>query len=229
MNKLKISRPILYSTLALVAVGAYLFTEDQAAQRARSVKRKPVASKSKFPEGYNETDFKAKFERLAEPIKDSFKPLVERKRGGSEVALSPNAAPSVLTGGDPNWVYTGMAEIDGAPTGLLENKVTGESNFVQRSENWKSARVGSITPYSLILIGDNGRAYTLRTGVEGDGPTLMAQGFSPVNPPLRGAIGAGIEVTPDASQQRRNRAVASRENGAGQPAMGTEAKDGEQR
>jgi hypothetical protein len=107
--------------------------------------------------------------------------------------------------------------------GLLENRVTGEGVFLKHSEHWKQATVTAIAPFSMILVGSNGKSYTLSVNVEGNtASNMLAGGFQPVNPPLRGAIANDrVEVTPER--------VANRNPNRGNSGSTTnEARDGEQ-
>ncbi len=213
---MKISRPVLYMLLGSVAIGGYVFTNPDSVARKGATKKKTATVASNLPEGFTEADLTAKFDRIPEPVKDAFVPIVVRTNsGGAETALSPNAVPSVLTGGDPNWVYTGMAEIDGIPMGLLENKVTGEGVFLKHSESWKMATVTGISPFSLILVARSGKNYTLTiTESENRSSGLLANnGFAPVNPNLRGDIANGFEVQPTQLNGRPTRNPVAANNG----------------
>lgn len=217
MSKLKISRPTIYILLGAVVVAAWFLTSESEVARRGSPRKNPSASANNLPDGFTEADLESKFDPEAVAVRDVFRPVVERKRAGSELASAPNSVPSILTGGDPNWVYTGMAEVDGVPTGLLENKTTGEAEFVAPSQQWKDARVNAISPFSLVLVGTNGKTYTMSIGVESDNRPMMAQnGFSPMNPALRGSIGTGVEVTPERPNRRNSQgAAANSQNGNG--------------
>jgi hypothetical protein len=198
MRKFKVSRPIIYAVVALIGVAGYLMTSEEVARRGAPNRRPATTAATNLPEGFTEEDLKAKFTVLNDPARDAFKPLVARKAVGTELATSPDAVPSVLTGGDPNWVYTGMAEIDGVPQGLLENRSTGEGVFVKHSESWKQARVTQITPTSIVLVGSNGKPYTMRL-VDSeitDAQMMAGGGFTPVQPRLQGPIG-NVAVVPE--------------------------------
>jgi len=132
MQKIKVSRPTIYILVAAIAISAWFLTSEETARRGKAARRSTSSATSNLPEGFTKDDLTANFEPLKDDVRDAFKPVVERKRGGSEVALAPNAVPSILTGGDPNWIYTGTAEIDGIPTGLIENKDSGEAEFLKQ-------------------------------------------------------------------------------------------------
>lgn len=216
----KISRPTMYIVLAAVAIGAYVLTSEETMGAGRKAKRAAKDSVRPLPEGFTKDDLAARFDRVNDPVRDAFVPVIVRS-GGSDTASSPDAVPSALTGGDPNWVFTGMAEIDGVPMALIENRATGEGDFLKQSDSWKLATVEAISPMSLTLSGRDGRTYTLTISQADERHSLMAQGFSPVSPELRGTIGNGLEVTPERRPGGRSGGVAS------VPNSNVETRDGQ--
>lgn len=205
----KISRPVAYSLLGLVAVTAWIMTGDQPAKTASTKKPMKKISSKLADGGFTEEDLNAHFEPVTAPSKNSFRPLVTKIKTGLDAGIAPDAVPAELADGDPNWVYTGTAEIDGRPTALLENRSTLESDFVSQGEKWKKAGVAQILPQGLILTSPSGKKYrlTLNNGEASIGINSQryASGFQPVNPPLQGPIGdAAINVRPDRSGSRQN-------------------------
>lgn len=203
---MKISRPILFTSLAALAVAAYVLTDGESAKASiKSRPRKASASLEKDKYGLDERDRKvtaADFSPVSGAPKNAFQPIVVRTRGAAEVAVAPDAVPAEMAGGDPNWFYTGNAELDGKPTALLDNRVTMESEFVSQGQKWKRCTIVKIDPQDLILAGPSGRKVklTLNTGemTVYPGSPRMASGFQPVNPALRGPIGGnGISIRPD--------------------------------
>lgn len=221
MSNRKLSRPVIYALVAAAALAAYFLLPEDVTRRGRPRTNPKTSASAKLPEGFTDADLKAKFEPVNIAVRDAFVPLVIRS-GGAETAAAPDAVPSVLTGGDPNWYFTGMVEIDGVPMALIENKVSGEGAFVKHSEAWKAATVTGIHPYSLTLAGKDGKTYTLTISQAESSPAMMAQGFMPVNPPLRGNISNGLTVEPSNARPRERQNVA-----AGNPASNNEARDGE--
>lgn len=203
--KPRLSRPILYGLLLTVLAAAYLMLDEQTPRRGAPRRNSATAKKLNLPEGFLEADLAAKFDPVEAEIKNSFQPLVISSKGSS-VALRPDSVPSVLTGGDPNWIYTGMAEVDGIAVGLLENKSTGEGSFVKESEIWKLASIVSISPTALSLRGQTGKIYTLSI-LDQSGTSLPASGgYMPVTPDLRGPIGpVAVEPSRDSAPMTRNR------------------------
>lgn len=202
MSNFKLSRPTIYILLGAVVLSAYVFLSEETVRRGAPKRSSSATAKLNLPDGFLEEDFKTKFTPLNDSPKNSFEPIVARTRqGGAESSVSPDAVPTILTGGEANWVFTGMAEIDGVPVGLLENKATLEGVFLKQSESWKQATVSVISPNALTLVGKNGKQYVLRT-IESEMSNYQAEatGLAPVSPQLRGPIGqGGVQVTPQAN------------------------------
>lgn len=201
----KVSRPVLYTALGAIAVAAWVMTAEEA-PKGTATKSPRLAKKATQTVGtFTEEDFKASSTSFGPTVKisrNSFDPLVVRTRTSVDFQLMPDQVPAELAGGDPNWVYTGTAEIDGKPTALLENRVTMESSFVNQGEKWQRASIVQILPQGIVLSGPSGKKVklTLNNGeatVTGASERI-ASGFQPVNPSLRGPIGAnGISIRPD--------------------------------
>lgn len=219
MRKLKLSRPVIYTLVLAVCAGAWLLTSEEVIARKGAPKRKTTASKLNLPTGFTKEDLDARFNSVNDAPKDAFQPIVAKSTSGSERTAASDQVPSILTGGDPNWVFTGMAEIDGVATGLLENRSTGEGVFLRPMEGWRRATVQSISASTLVLRGESGKDYFLKIPdpfAAGANAPVADRGFEPVNPPIRGPIG-NLSVEPDV---RRNRNSASAAN----PAV-TETRD----
>lgn len=217
MFNLKINRPLLYAAIAVVGVGIYLSTEPSVTRKGAPRRNASASAASNLPEGFTQQDLTAKFERSTGTAKNAFQPLIARQ-AGAETAAAPDAVPTILTAGESGWYYTGMAEVDGIPTGLLENRSTGEGVFLKQSEKWKDATVRSISPFVLILVGSNGKSYTLRVSELSGTPQMLAQGYAPVSPQLQGRIGNDLEVRPTRD---------GRSAGVNPSNSMTEARDGE--
>ncbi len=140
----KISRPMLYGGLVVVAVAAFLLTGEKPAA-PRTEKTKTKAAITKKTSLFTQEDYDASFDSVNETAKNAFQPLVKRER-----ALT-GTSPAALALGDPNWIYTGMAEVDGVSMALMENTVTQEGAFVKLGERWQGATVRRITPESITF------------------------------------------------------------------------------
>ncbi len=203
----KMSRPVMFTAIFAVAVAAWFLTsEDSTSGKGKkAVVKRATASKDKL--GFLPEDYEPpKFEPALAGVASKFQPLVSRTQTASQLALAPDAVPAELAGGDPNWVYTGTAEIDGKPTALLENRVTAESDFVNQGQKWKRCEISQILPQGLVLAGPSGRKVKLALNngeaTIGSGPDRLASGFRPLNPALSGPIGNGITIRPDRNGQR---------------------------
>jgi len=217
---MKISRPVLYTALAGIAVAAFVLNQEEPAKVAAKVKsKKSTTSTVKDKYGFDEWDRKVKstdFPQVTITAKNAFQPEVIRTKGAAEVAIAPDAVPAELASGDPNWFYTGNAELDGKPTALLDNRVTMESEFVSQGQKWKRCTIVKIEPQALVLAGPSGRKVklTLSTGdmTVYPGTPRMASGYQPVNPALNGPIGgSGVNVRPDRTGGRNNIGVEARD------------------
>ena len=173
------------SIVLVVAGAAYWFLGD-APSASKSTTKRTVANKSgKAKEGqFTDADYTASFAVLTESPKDSFKPLIVRSNVRDEALIGkPNAVPAYMAGGDPNWIYSGTAEVDGVPTALLENGTTGEGMFLKQGERWKELTISQIMPESVVIKSSDGESLTLVLSSPVD------EEVKPVSP-LEGPIGS---------------------------------------
>lgn len=195
--KLKVSRPVVYVGLAAVGVAAWVLTAEEAPKG--SSERRPVSSAKKNGEAFLAEDYRASFPPVSEPAKNAFRPLVVRS-GLSDAGLSlpPNAIPLDFAGGEPNWIFTGVAIIDGAPVALFENSSTQEGVFVKHGDRWKSSTVVRITPETVVLAGPAGVTRTLK--IVDTFENIASVPIQPldVRPAVERAFGGEIVVTPEA-------------------------------
>ncbi|MFN3730073.1 MAG: hypothetical protein ACK4XJ_10205 [Fimbriimonadaceae bacterium] len=198
---MKLSRPVIYLIIVAVVAVAWLFlTEEQPQGGGATARRSTAQPQARAQTGFTEEDEKKRFDRYERPTRNAFNPLVASSRGvgvGTLDALSTNVIPSVFAAGEANWTLTGIAEVDGSRTALVENSGTKEGDFLQRGTRWKSSTVIAVGPSSVTLSGPNGvtRVVELDIVEELDGvPTRGGSSVAPLNP-LRGAIG-GFAVSP---------------------------------
>lgn len=187
----KANRTYIYIGVVALAIAGFVLTAPPEAPAGKSsTRRKPPAKKAAVAETFTEEDFNAKFERLNEPIKNSFKPLVVRKAGGqSQGQLMPNQVPIDFTQGDGSWFYTGTAVVDQIPTALVENRTTGEAVFLKVGQKWLASTVTRITPTTLSLSGPSGKSLTLELLVDpAISDEFTGMSVEPINP-LSGPIG----------------------------------------
>lgn len=195
-----------YALIGVLAVAAWIIL-GSSSEPTKPATKKVLASvgSKKGNEEWNDSDLKAKaadFEPVAGTLKDAFKPLIVSKKPAAGTGPSQvNVVPPAFAGGEPNWTYTGSAQIDGVLEALLENKVTGDSVFLKVGDTWKGISVEEITDDSLVLaspITATEKKLELPPDVV-TGPAAGPGGFAPanVNSPLRGNIGPmGIQPDP---------------------------------
>ncbi|MCX7799758.1 MAG: hypothetical protein N2109_05380 [Fimbriimonadales bacterium] len=212
-----VSRKFVWTMVGIVTLGSVVYL-NQEPERPKSAGRASRAAATKATDGFTKEDYEAKFPSVALKARNPFVPLVASKRGKGSLA---GGIPASLTGGDPNWVYTGMAEIDSVPMALLENRRTGEGVFLKHGEVWNGTRVVSIQPESLVLAGPDGLQRTVGAFTEEPagglpGGTVAGGSLPPVtlDPSLRGPIGPALGIQPENSgpqepgRGRRNRNAA---------------------
>jgi hypothetical protein len=205
-NQSILKKPVFWVALLGLGAAGYFLTEPEAT-KGGSVKAAPRKKAAVKPGNtsvvFTEEDEKASFNRVSEPPRDAFRPIVARRGGiGGGDGLA-NGLPADFAGGEGNWVYTGSAEIDGVTSALLENRTSGEGVFLKRGERWKSASVISVGNRSIVMRGPSGtRTFTMvdeesapgRMASSSSGGTFATSGgnngFAPVNPGLRGPIGS---------------------------------------
>lgn len=199
-----ISRTVLYGGLAILAVVAWTLTNPEEATAPTKPKAANSASSRTQLDLFTKEDREAEFLSLNTTTRNAFKPIVARTTGPSAGLLAPNAIPADFAGGDPNWVYTGMATVDGVGFGLVENSATGDGEFLKLNERWKKARVLKMTPELLTLENERGVVRTMRIKTKEDElPPIPGGAMEPINP-LEGPIGNGLAVRPQAGQGTNN-------------------------
>lgn len=156
----EIATPWLVVLAALAAYVVYSqFTGSDDAIEAAPVRRS--ASQTKKVDLYTKDDYTVRYAAMNEPIRNSYVPLIVREKPGSS---TPGGLPASFAAGDGNWVYSGMATVNGRAQGLLENRQSGDSDFVVSGQRWKTATIMSITAEHLTLSGPGGAVFTLPAG-----------------------------------------------------------------
>jgi hypothetical protein len=188
----RVSKPVLYLAIAaLMVIGYLLATPPSTAKRSpkkTTTVRKPAASSI-----YTDADRSANFTDKILVSRDAFQPLVVRKSAAlSEALAASGVIPPEFAGGDPNWICTGTAEVDGVRQVLLENKSTSEGVFLRVGERWKSSVVSDVGEDSATLVGPGGIAKTIHVQQEqGADSGESVEEMMPVQPNLNGVIGGG--------------------------------------
>jgi hypothetical protein len=197
-----VSPVVLVGATAAVAYLAFtaIFPEE-------TVTRKPVAKKATVKVtskavSYTEDDYKLKFANYSTPVKNSFKPLIVKRGGlGGSGATPPSNVPSDWTGGDGNWVYSGRVIVDGVSQALLENRKTGDAEFLVQGQRWMQVRIVEITSESVTLEGPGNSQITLVAGASEPTASQSVTAPSPVapgavGPGLAGQIGGNVAIQP---------------------------------
>lgn len=208
----KVSRPVLYGGLLVIAVIAWIATEpgDQGGP-ASSLKRGRGSSSSGRLEQFTKEDYEARFERLNEAPRNAFNPLVVRKDAGG--GLMPNEFPASYTGGEAGWFYTGTVVVNDVPSALVENEVTGEGMYLKVGDRLKKALIAQIAPTYIVVraAGGQGLRLNLLTDPDTDEGTGMGSGLrnldvQPVRPDVPGAPRGPIrsEGIAESLDQRNN-------------------------
>ncbi len=143
--------PILIGAVVVGAVGLKLTEPEAAPPRKRALTPKTSTAK-KSKDNFIEEDYKAKFEVISAPIKNSFVPEVAKASlKNAFTADVPNGIPAAFAGGETTWLYTGHAEIDGRRVALLENTATGATEFLRLNQKWRSLTVTDIGEESITV------------------------------------------------------------------------------
>ncbi|MBS1724091.1 MAG: hypothetical protein JSS66_14190 [Armatimonadetes bacterium] len=206
---MKVSRPILYTAvLGLVAYAVVVLTEPDKKPKGKSTavhKKAPGAKADQFLEA----DYKAKFTPVSTAPKNAFKPLVVREGEDNQLQTQRfDSIPSAFTGGDPNWLYTGTATVDGVRVALVENSASGEGVFLKVGEMWKQAVLTSIEDEGIIMVGPGGAVRHIKLGfTEQPAAPAPMSGNVPltVTPSLNGPIGQGQGGSGGGTGTPRNR------------------------
>ncbi len=207
--------------VGMAAVATYLVFAaafpNEAAPKA-TVRKKTTPKTSAKVSAYRPEDYTLKFASYAEPVKNTFKPLVVRQES-IKVRSMPGSLPVSFSGGG-DWVYSGRVIVNGVPQGLLEERNTGDSEFVLRGQRWKQATILEIGSESMQLQGPAGATITLIAGASEPEPaeSVTAPGaIAPitVGPGMSGQIGnnMGIQALPEAAPNDRPRRRGRRNQG----------------
>jgi hypothetical protein len=73
------------------------------------------------------------------------------------------------------WNLTGITDIDGVSSALLENSKTGDTVFLRRGDHWNGTQVAGISDQAVTLVDSRGD----RTSVGFVDPSVSSQGGAP--------------------------------------------------
>ncbi|HEY0866509.1 MAG TPA: hypothetical protein VGE01_03985 [Fimbriimonas sp.] len=192
----KISKPVLYTMILAAGALIWVFATEPDPAPKRPARKAVANTTRKVTETYLPEDYELRFASVNEAAKNAFRPLVVR-RNTAMVASPPDPDRIPLEAiGEPDWIYTGIVEVNGTTMALVENDSTGEGVYLRRGDRWKKVVVSSISDEALMLTGPGGTPYRIKLGErEGAG---AAEAPTPVSPPLQGVIGAtpGVPALP---------------------------------
>jgi hypothetical protein len=149
-----LSRPVIYTLVAAVAVYAYVLQTQPAPSTHRKISHftRSRSTASTDSGGITDQDLNAHFARYAGGRRDPFVPSVE---------LHPQAPglPAGGTGGQ--WSLTGVNTVDGVTTATVENSAGGDSAFLKAGDHWNGLRVIEINQDSVVFENALGQHTTL--------------------------------------------------------------------
>ena len=210
----KKTSPIVWVGIVAAAAAAYVMLSPSDTPSVASTTKKTKKVTTKADALYTPEDSTAKFAVVTTPVADVFNPLVKKPILAKlpPVPADKNGANGGidihLTGGEANWYYTGLVELDGKREALLENTKTGETMYVSAGEGWKAARVRSVDISTVVMVGPDGTAVTIPITQYGVAPganpatatavASTAPSTQPLNVPsgITGPIGAGAGIRP---------------------------------
>jgi len=181
---------VVWAGIVAAVVVIYVYATEEtpvvAKKSGRPVSRASTVSKG----GFLPIDYTAKFDSVTSPAKNAFKPLVMKTDIRETVPTKDNGIPIAFTGGEPNWIFTGSATVDGTPNGLLENTSTGEGVFLVSGEHWKTSRVLTITKDEIVMQGPEGDARTIKMETEEASSDTRTASVTPLPLPMPGQLNA---------------------------------------
>ena len=201
-----LSRPVYYLMVGavLAAVAWNLMPSEEAPVR----KSKPTKRANQLVEDdskYVAAEMAMKFDPPAATVRNVFHPLVAVEKPDKAAPPPPpadqdlTAIPAKIADGESNWVFTGMAEVDGSKVALLQNNSTKQSGLLKEGEYWRKSQLISISLDSILFVGPDGNIQTVFRFDPNAPPkvkTPTESGFRPydLSGPLAGPIGAQVQI-----------------------------------
>lgn len=194
----KKTSPIVWAGIVAAVVVAYTFLSPGDAPTKPSSTTKTTKKTTTKVGEYTQADYDAQqnpFPMVTLAAVDAFNPLIKKQIVPKiePVNKQSGGIPPEMTGGEPNWFYTGCPATDGVRTALFENTATGESVYVKAGDAFKAARVQSVDVSTVVLVGPNGASASVPIVPFGETPgggSKSGAVASNANAPLPvGAIG----------------------------------------
>lgn len=193
---MKLSKPLWFALIGTLLVAAYLLLTD-GSPTTRPGSKKATSAKSGAKAGeYDKIDRLARFEPYKGGARNVFMPVVGRAAGLPGLGAKTDAIPALYASNEPDWIYTGTAEIDGVPVALFESTSTREGVFLKQGEHWKSSIVMQIGPDFVVVATDGGLTHKVSLP-----PYNMAMESGPldVTVPAREATAPRVSITPNST------------------------------
>jgi hypothetical protein len=155
-----VSKPVIaVAVVAVLCAGVFYFQPDRPPAATKLTRHAHSKAKTKDDEvpQFTHEDFVKRFPRLKIDPRNIF--LAPNLAAKSGVVLSKEPlqkVPSELAGGNPNWIFTGVATLDGEKMALLENGTTHEGAYVTVGSLWKLARIRRISTDGIALTPKSG-------------------------------------------------------------------------
>ena len=175
----KVSRPIVYTVVGSLVVGAVVFlTQPDTPTTTKKLRTNRSASAS--ADGISDADLKARFDRYKGGARDPFAAGVVANLPGMGVPGAP-----LLPTGKMGWSLTGINEINGVKSALVENSVTKDSAYLKVGDTWNGLHVVAIQDETVQLQNALGQqtALTFASAPDDKGASTAALASSgPVDP-----------------------------------------------
>jgi type II secretory pathway component PulC len=183
----KISRPVVYTAVAAVALYAVFLNTQPDKPTAKYVSRVTKKTQTAASDDILPEDLKAHFPRYDGGARDPFVP-------GVVLARPSTSSSRTLSKGRSGWTLTGINSVNGVSSALIENGRTGESVFLQPGDRWNGLRVVAVKPDRVLFQNALGREDTLTFAQPSDDKAEAAGGTAvPAAPRLPGG---GLSVPP---------------------------------
>lgn len=196
----KVSRPIIYSVLALIVGLAWLYLNPSTPTTTKHATRL-LKSASSSQDGFTDEDLHAHFARYFGKDRDPFIPGVRQAGEADQLASS-------IAGGKSGWALTGVNSVNGDETAVVENASTKESVYLKRGQQWNGLTVMSMSENGVLFENALGQESTL--GFAAPQADNLASASNPNAPSLTGieplpALPYGGNQRPYAILRRRQR------------------------
>jgi hypothetical protein len=190
----KVSRPIIYTALAAAVTFVVVVVNQPDAPAPKHITRLGKTTHVILA-GYTEADQTAHFARYTGRMRDAFVPGVAT-RGGSGSLFGDGSASNGRAGA---WTLTGINEIDGSLSALVENSTTSDSMFLKKGDRWNGLRVLSVESGAVVFLNALGQQTRLAFAeTEPDttsGPVAGDRAAAvPSAPPIPGAAASGQSI-----------------------------------